>query len=136
MLRFHRSQVRMLCAAALAALPLVAQAQATLAVAEASRFIGSWTLMLDTPQGSMPVTLNVKDNGGQVAGEVGSDLMPTQAITSVSKSAESLVLSYTLDFQGNAVPVKISLTPDGDKMKFSFDAADGQFVVEGPATKL
>ena len=45
------------------------------------------------------------------------------------------MLSYAMDFQGNQIPMKITLTPDGDKMKFGFDAAGGQFFLEGAATK-
>ena len=31
--------------------------------------------------------------------------------------------------------MKITLTPDGEQMKFGFDAAAGQFFIEGAATK-
>ena len=37
--------------------------------------------------------------------------------------------------QGNLLPMKITLTPDGEQMKFGFDAAGGQFFIEGAATK-
>ena len=37
--------------------------------------------------------------------------------------------------QGNLIPMKITLTPDGEQMKFGFDAAGGQFFIEGAATK-
>jgi hypothetical protein len=126
-----------LAIAAIVLLPLITStsAQAVLTATDLAPFLGDWTLALDTPQGSMPVTLSVKNQEGKVEGEVGSDLMPAQAITDISKAEKSLVMKYMLDFQGNAVPVKITLTPDGDKMKFVFDAAEGQFFLEGLATK-
>ena len=59
----------------------------------------------------------------------------TTPISDISKAGESLVLKYAIDFQGTPVPIKITLTPAGEKMSFFFDAADGQFVLEGAATK-
>ena len=115
-------------------LPIVASAQGV-AVADAQAFIGSWSLTLDTPQGAMPMDVNVKDADGKVAGEIGSDMMGVVAVTDISKSGESLVLRHTFDMQGNAVPIQITLIPDGANMKFALDAAGGQFYVEGPATK-
>jgi hypothetical protein len=135
-------KARVLCTLALGllvALPAAAAAQATtvaaVSAAEAAPFLGEWTLMLDTPQGAMPLSLSVKAQAGKVEGEVGSDMLPVQPITDITKAEKSLVMRYTLDFQGNAVPVKITLTPDGEKMTFAFDAAEGQFFLEGAATK-
>lgn len=122
-------------AVALVAAPIVAGAQAALSVADAAPFMGTWTIVLDTPQGSMPMDIAVKDAGGRVTGEISSDMMGVQPITDVTKADTSLVLRYTLDMQGNAIPMVIKLTPDGANMKFSLDAAGGQFYLEGPATK-
>jgi hypothetical protein len=62
-------------------------------------------------------------------------MMGVQPITDISKAESSLVLRYSLDMQGNLVPLEIRLIPDGDAMKFSLDAGGGQFFLEGPATK-
>jgi len=115
-------------------LPAVANAQGV-AVADAAAFIGSWTVTLDTPQGAMPMDINVKDADGKVAGEIGSDMMGLVAVTDITKSGENLVFRYSLDMQGNQVPIQITLIPDGANMKFALDAAGGQFYLEGPATK-
>jgi len=53
----------------------------------------------------------------------------------VTKSGESLVLKYSLDFQGTPIPAKITMTPAGEKMNVSMDFADGQFTVDATATK-
>jgi hypothetical protein len=112
-------------------------AQAALTVADAGKFLGVWALGLDTPQGSMVMNLTLKDEGGKVAGSISADpIMPEpQAITDISKDGTSLVMRYTLDVQGQSINAKISLVPDGDKFKAAFDFADGQFLVDGTATK-
>ena len=103
---------------------------------DATKFIGGWALGMESPQGNMTMNLTVKDDNGKVAGSITSDLAPEpQVITDVAKAGEALVLKYSLDFQGQAIPAKITLTPDGDKMKVDFDFADGQFVLPGTATK-
>jgi hypothetical protein len=114
-----------------------AAAQAPLAATDAAGFLGAWSLGLETPQGALTLDLTLKDDGGKVSGSISAaPLMPEpQAITDISKDGGSLVLKYMLDFQGTPVPAKISLVPDGDKWKANFDFADGQFVMDGSATK-
>ena len=45
------------------------------------------------------------------------------------------MLKYASDFQGQAFNVKITMSVQGPKGKVTFDAADGQFVMEGAASK-
>jgi hypothetical protein len=120
--------------ASLVALPAVAAAQ-SITAADAAPFLGAWTLVLETPQGSMPMTVSVKNTDGKITGEMGSDQLPTQASTSVSKDGASLVLKYSFDFQGQAIPAALTLTPAEGKMNFALDFADGQFMLSGEATK-
>ena len=127
---------KMFAAAAIAALmPLALSAQAPATAADAEKFVGDWTITLDTPNGAMPMDVKVKAAEGKVTGEAGSAEMGTTPITDISKAGESLVLKYQLDFQGTPIPIKITLTPAGEKMTFNFDAADGQFTLDGAATK-
>ena len=42
-------------------------------------------------------------------------------VTDISKEGSNLVLKYALDFQGQAIPAKVSLVPDGANYKASFD---------------
>ena len=124
-------------AAALLALPALSNAQSSLVVAEATAFMGGWELGLDTPQGPMTMTLDLKDVDGKVAGEISAPpLLPdVQKITDISKDATSMVLKYILEVQGMQIPAKITLSPAGDKWAVNFDFADGQFTVAGTATK-
>lgn len=113
-----------------------ALAQSSLAAAEAAAFLGGWALGLDTPQGAFTLNLTLKDEGGKVVGSLSADIMPTpQTITDISKDGNNLVLKYTIDAQGQTIPAKIILVPDGDKWKSSFELMDGQVKMEGSATK-
>lgn len=125
--------------AALAGIALTAGmafAQASLATADASKYLGAWTLGLDTPQGSMAMNLTLKDAAGKVNGSLTSDISPDPvAITDIKKDGDKLILTYNLDFQGQSIPAIITLTPQGDKWTANFDFAGGQFNVDGTAIK-
>jgi hypothetical protein len=130
--------IRRMFLALVAALVILAPfaAQAQVAPADVAKFMGVWTLGLDTPQGAMSMDLTLKGEGGKVAGEITSPMGPEKsAITDISKAGETLVLKYSLDMQGQAIPAKIIMTPAGEKMTVSFDFADGAFTMDGTATK-
>jgi hypothetical protein len=110
---------------------------AQLAPADAAAFMGSWALMLDTPQGAFEQTLVLKDEGGKVVGEISNQMQPeVQKVTDVSKKDGDLVLKFAGNFQGNPFDAMITMTPDGtDKCKVTFDVNGGQFTMSGTGTK-
>ena len=110
---------------------------AQLAPADAGAFIGSWSLMLDTPQGSFEQTMVIKDEGGKVVAEISNQMQPdVQKVTDVSKKGTDLILKFAGNFQGNPFDAAITLTPDGsDKCKVAFDVNGGQFTMNGTGTK-
>jgi hypothetical protein len=110
-------------------------AQAAAAATTLTPFVGEWTLGLDTPQGAATMNLSLKDQGGKVVGVLSSDAMPTQDIVDIALEGNNLVMRYSLDFQGQAIPAQITLIPVEDKWKANFDFADGQFNVDGTAAK-
>ena len=126
-----------LFALAVLLLPLTGSAQSPLAASEATPFLGIWELGLDTPQGPMSMNLALKDVDGKVAAEISAPPMlpDVQKISDISKDGTGLLLKYMLEAQGMQIPTKILLAPVGDKWKASFDFMDGQFTVEGTATK-
>jgi len=133
-MRFHKTMILALVAVAAMMLPTAAAAQ--IKPEDAAKFMGAWTLGMETPQGAMAMNLTLKDDAGKVVGSITSDMAPeAQAITDVSTAGEALVLKYMLDFQGTPIPAKITLTPAGEKMTVAFDFADGQFVIDGTAAK-
>lgn len=115
--------------------PATLAAQAVTA-ADAKPFLGGWTIGIETPQGALSMDLTVKEQDGKVTGQLTSQLAPEpQAITDITKSGDSLVLKYSLDFQGTPIPAKITMTPAGEKMNANMDFADGQFTVDATVTK-
>ena len=110
---------------------------AQLAPADAGAFMGSWALMLDTPQGAFEQTLVLKDEGGKVVGEISNQMAPeVQKVTDVSKKDGDLVLKFAGNFQGNPFDAMITMTPDGtDKCKVTFDVNSGMFTMSGTGTK-
>jgi len=118
-------------------LPFASFAEAQLAPADAGAFMGSWALMLDTPQGAFEQTLVLKDEGGKVIAEISNQMQPdVQKVTDVSKKGDDLVLKFAGNFQGNAFDATITMTPDGtDKAKVTFDVNGGQFTMSGTGTK-
>jgi len=135
-MRSGRARLLQAVAFAVASLvPVAASAQAV-SPADAKPFLGGWTLGMESPQGAVTFDLTIKDQDGKVAGQITSQIAPeAQVITDVTKSGESLVLKYSLDFQGTPIPAKITMTPAGEKMNVSMDFADGQFTVDASATK-
>ena len=105
-MRFHKTMILALVAVAAMMLPTAAAAQ--IKPEDAAKFMGAWTLGMETPQGAMAMNLTLKDDAGKVVGSITSDMAPeAQAITDVSKAGEALVLKYMLDFQGTPIPAKI-----------------------------
>jgi len=116
--------------------PVMASAQ-NVAPADAGEFMGVWSLMLDTPQGSFEQTLTVKDDAGKVVAEISSDMQPeAQKITDVTKDGRNLVLKFSGNYQGNPFDAAITVTPDGaDKATINFDVNGGQFTMAGAGTR-
>lgn len=116
---------------------LASPAQAQLAPADAAEFMGTWTLVLDTPQGAFEQELTLSDEEGKVVALVTSQMQPEgQRITDVSKAGADLVLKFSGNFQGNAFDAKVTVTPNGPgKATVTFDINSGQFAMAGTGTK-
>jgi hypothetical protein len=114
----------------------VATAQ-SLTAADAGAFIGTWALMLDSPQGAFEQNLVLKDEGGKVVGELTNQMQPdVQKVTDITKEKDNLVMKYAGNFQGNPFDAAVTLVPDGtDKVKVTFDVNGGQFTMNGTGTK-
>ena len=110
---------------------------AQLAVADAGAFMGTWSLNLESPQGTFEQTMVLKDEGGKAVAEISSQMAPdVQKVTDVSKKGDDLVLKFAGNFQGNPFDAEITLVPDGtDKVKVTFDVNGGQFTMSGTGTK-
>jgi hypothetical protein len=114
--------------------PATARAQAT--PADAAPFLGDWTLALEGPNGPATFNLSIRVENDKVVGEIGSDAVPVQKITSISKTDKSLVLNYSFPWEGNAIDAVVSLMPGTDgKTAAQIDFAGGAYTMTGTATK-
>jgi hypothetical protein len=123
--------------AVVASLGQLALAQeSSLKPSEIPKFMGTWVLSLDSPQGSFAMTFTLSDKDGKAVGELTSDIAPAQPVTDISKAGDDLILKYMGNFQGQSFDAKITLTPDGDTaVKVVFDVMQGQFVMGGVGSK-
>jgi hypothetical protein len=119
-----------------AAGPAATQSAAQVTAADAAPFIGDWTLDLQGQNGPGAFDLAVKVEKEKVVGEITSATMATQPIADVTRAGESLVLSYTFNYEGNAVDAVVKLTPASEgKTNAQIDFAGGAYVMSGTATK-
>jgi hypothetical protein len=104
--------------------------------ADAASFLGDWTLEMQGPNGPGTFNLSLKVEDDKVVGEIGSDALPTQKLTSISKTDKGLVLNYTFPWEGNPIDAVVSLTPGTDgKVAAQMDFAGGAYTMTGTATK-
>ena len=119
------------------ALTLSTGLSAQISPADAGAFMGSWAVMLETPQGNLEQSVVLKDEGGKVVAELSNQMQPeVQKVTDISKNGADLVLKLTRNRQGNTFDAVITMTPDGtDKCKVTFDVNGGQITLNGTGTK-
>ena len=113
-----------------------AQSSTPATPADASPFIGDWTLTLQGPNGPGTFDLSVSVEKEKVIGEIANEMVPKQAITDITKAGKSLKLGYSFTWEGNPVPAVVSLTPGDDgKVAAEIDFAGGAYVMTGTAAK-
>jgi hypothetical protein len=113
-----------------------AQSAAQVTAADAAPFIGDWTLDLQGQNGPGAFDLTVKVEKEKVVGEIAGATMEPQPIVDVTKADTSLVLSYTFNYEGNAVDAVVRLTPAPEgKTAAQIDFAGGAYIMSGTATR-
>ncbi len=118
--------------------PRAASAQSELDASEAGEFLGSWNLSLESDFGPIEFPLELEDQGGKVAANVGSP-DPSGGLTEVTditRSGDDLVLRYDFDAQGQSVLVSLTLTPDDEGLVALFEIGDGAFSAGGTGTRV
>ena len=119
-----------------AVLPAQAAAQSQLDTTQAQAFMGKWLVDMQTDFGPFQMNLDLTDQGGKVAGSMGSPEMGgSQEVTDISKSEESLVLRFSADAQGQMIDIEVALVPNGEVLDVYFDVGQGQFSATGTATR-
>ena len=115
--------------------PPAAGQASMLDASEASAFIGTWVITMETPRGTNEQNVTIRDEGGKVAARVEGGRGGAIDITDISKDEDSLVLTFERNFQGNAIDIVMTLTLDGDMINATQDIAGGQFTMSGSGKK-
>lgn len=112
-----------------------ATAEAPATAADVASLVGEWVLSMQSQMGPSTSNLVLAVAEGKVTAEISSEMIPKTAITQISKNGANLILRYSVDFQGQAIPVVLTLAPKDDGVTASFDFAGGQFVMDGTGTR-
>jgi hypothetical protein len=115
--------------------PAAAAAPAAVTPADAKPFLGDWAIAGESQMGPFVVNLSIKEEAGKVAATISSEIQPPTAVTDITKTANGLLLRYSFDYEGNAIPALLTVAMKADKLDALFSFADGAFEMGGVGTK-
>jgi hypothetical protein len=131
-----------LCMAQIPLLPEVEEAEAgapsNIEASSAAALLGTWALPLETGQGTFDLSLVFSEGAdGMVAASVITPNSGAQAVESIRRYGEDVILGFTLNAFGQSIDTTITLTPAGEgggAMSAAVDL-DGLMALSGTATK-
>ena len=122
-------------AVAFAQTPAAAAAPAALTPADAKPYLGDWTINGESQMGPFVIALSIAVDEGKVGAVISSEIQAPTPITDITKAGNGLVLRYSFDFDGNAIPAVLTIATKEDKLDALFSFADGAFEMGGVGTK-
>ena len=117
--------------------PAVAGQASMLDASEASGFMGTWVISMENPRGggTRDQTVVIRDEGGKAAARIEGGRGGALDITDIAKDGDSLVLSFERSGRGQAFPIVLTLTLDGEMINANQDTGGGRFIVSGSGKK-
>ena len=115
--------------------PAAAGQASMLDSSEATAFMGSWVITMETPRGTNEQNVTISDQGGKVTARVERGRGGPIDITDIAKDGDSLVLSFERSFQGNSIDIVMTLSLDSDMINATQDIGGGQFSMSGTGKK-
>ena len=117
--------------------PAVAGQASMLDASEASGFMGTWVISMESPRGggTFDQTVTVRDEGGKVAARLVGRFDDANDITDIAKNGDNLVLSFEREGRRGVIDVGLTLTLDGDMINATQEFAGGQFSISGTGKK-
>lgn len=122
----RKSLAVLICAVMLA--PAVAWAQD-------AAFVGDWVLTIEGRRGPQERPLTIKNEGGKLSAVLGGGRGGDTTITDVTVKGSEATLKWTQDFQGNSIPIVMTLTLKDGALTVKQDMAGGQFTSNGTGKK-
>jgi hypothetical protein len=113
----------------------VGAAPAAVTPADAKPYLGDWTLRGESQMGPFVMQLSLKVDAGKVVGTLSSEIQAPTTVTDITKVGTGLVLRYSFDYEGNAIPVTLTVTPKEDKLDAALSFADGAFEMAAVGTR-
>ncbi len=117
--------------------PAAAGQASMLDSSEATAFMGTWVIAMENPRGggTRDQTVVIRDEGGKAAARIEGGRGGALDITDIAKDGDSLVLSFERSGRGQAFPIVLTLTLDGEMINASQDIGGGRFTVSGSGKK-
>ena len=115
--------------------PAAAGQASMLDSSEATAFMGTWVITMETPRGTNEQNVTISDQGGKVTARVERGRGGPIDITDIAKDGDSLVLSFERSFQGNSIDIVMTLSLDGDMINATMEFAGGQLSISGTGKK-
>ena len=112
-----------------------AAAPAAITPADAKPYLGDWTLTGESQMGPFVMSLSMKVDAGKVVATLSSEMQPATTVTDITKVGTGIVLRYSVSFDGNAIPVVVTLATKADKLDATLSFADGAFEMAAVGTK-
>jgi mono/diheme cytochrome c family protein len=103
--------------------------------AQLAPFLGDWLMSMSMGANEATFALSVKAEGGKPSATISAEGQPTINVADLSAVGNRLVLKYTMQAMGSAIPSVLTLTPDGANLRASMAVMDGQYELSGGATK-
>ncbi len=111
--------------------PAMAGQASMLDSSEASAFMGTWVIAMESPRGTREQTVAIRDESGKVAARLQGGRGGAIDITNIARDGDNLVLTFDRSFQGNSIDIVLTLTVDGDMINATQDVGGGQFSSSG-----
>ena len=115
--------------------PAMAGQASMLDSSEASAFMGTWVIAMESPRGTREQTVAIRDESGKVAARLQGGRGGAIDITNIARDGDNLVLTFDRSFQGNSIDIVLTLTVDGDMINATQDVGGGQFSSSGSGKK-
>ncbi|HKX32854.1 MAG TPA: hypothetical protein VJ302_34550, partial [Blastocatellia bacterium] len=90
----------------------------------------TWSLTINSPQGPLPGTLTIRPDGGSLRGEIDTQF-GTVPISNASLKGDELSFDFTVEVQGQSMPVSAKGRIAGDAINGTMETAGQSFVFNG-----
>ncbi|MDP6582726.1 MAG: hypothetical protein QF681_18895 [Vicinamibacterales bacterium] len=116
--------------------PAAAGQASMLDSSDASAFMGTWVIAVESPRGgTIDQTLIVRDEGGKVAARLEFGRGGPNDITDIARVGDDLVLTFEREGRGGVNEVVMTVTLDGEMINTEMSFGGGQFSLNGTGKK-